>query len=168
MVIADSAFASVKSAVALRKELGLYFMGMVKTAHRQFPKTYLQKVPMATRDEHVVCTATKDNINLRAVGWNDGRKNRKTKEVACKTIVGSCGTTLNGNPHRKSAGALTILDSLIRITNVYLAQKWSKSTLKEPRKLMSITICAKDAKEQVLRIEQHKDGIGGFSRRISV
>ena len=101
VILADSAFASVKSAVALRKELGLYFLGLVKTAHRHFPKKYLQKVPMEARGDHVVCIATKDDVNLRAVGWNDGRKDPKTKEVIRKKIVGSCGTTLAGNPHRK-------------------------------------------------------------------
>ena len=56
---------------------------------------------METRGEHVVCIAKKEDVNLRAVGWNDGRKDPKTKEVIRKKIVGSCGTTLTGNPHRK-------------------------------------------------------------------
>jgi hypothetical protein len=42
-IIGDSAFASVKTLEALHKELGLYFMGMVKTASRRYPKLYLQK-----------------------------------------------------------------------------------------------------------------------------
>ena len=38
LVVADSAFASVKAAVALKKINGLYFHGLVKTAHVRFPK----------------------------------------------------------------------------------------------------------------------------------
>ena len=43
---------------------------------------------METRGEHVVCIATKDDVNLRAVGWNDGRKDPKTKEVIRKKKCG--------------------------------------------------------------------------------
>ena len=43
---------------------------------------------METRGEHVVCIATKDDVNLRAVGWNDGRKDPKTKEVIRKKNCG--------------------------------------------------------------------------------
>jgi len=41
IVTADSAFSSVKTLVALHKDLGLYFQGIVKTAHREYPKQYL-------------------------------------------------------------------------------------------------------------------------------
>ena len=41
LIVTDSAFASVKSVVAL-KSRGLYFMGLVKTAHRKFPKKWTQ------------------------------------------------------------------------------------------------------------------------------
>ena len=101
IIVADSAFASVKSAVALKSQNGLYFLGMVKTAHKKFPKKYLQRVPIAQRGGHVVCTAEQDGVKLRAVGWNDGKKEKGTGTIIRKCIVGSCGTTLPGTAHRK-------------------------------------------------------------------
>ena len=43
VVQADSAFLSVKTLLALQ-EAGLHFMGMVKTAHKEYPLAYLNKV----------------------------------------------------------------------------------------------------------------------------
>ena len=101
VIVADSAFASVKSAIALRKEVGLYFLGLVKTAHRHFPKKYLQKIPITERGGHVVCITSKDDVNLRDVGWNDGKKDKKTDTIIRKKIIGSCGTTFDGIAHKK-------------------------------------------------------------------
>ena len=42
-VVGDSAFAYVKTLVALKLLGGLSFMGAVKTAHKLFPKAYLTK-----------------------------------------------------------------------------------------------------------------------------
>jgi hypothetical protein len=42
-IIGDSAFASVKTLIALHKELSLFFMGIVKTASTKFPKQFMQK-----------------------------------------------------------------------------------------------------------------------------
>jgi hypothetical protein len=53
IVCADSAFASVKSAVELHSR-GLYFMGVVKTATKKFPKKYLSKYPFQRCGEHLV------------------------------------------------------------------------------------------------------------------
>jgi len=41
VVLADSAFASVKSAHSLMQKRGLHFIGMVKTAHRSYPRAFL-------------------------------------------------------------------------------------------------------------------------------
>jgi hypothetical protein len=90
-VCADSAFASVKSAVQLRKK-GLYFLGMVKTASRSFPMKYLQEYPLCERGDHVAVTSALDNVNLVGCAWNDRKR---------KLIVGTCGTTLPGSPHGK-------------------------------------------------------------------
>ena len=38
VIVADPTFASVKSDVAIKEHNGLYFMGLVKTVHRKFPK----------------------------------------------------------------------------------------------------------------------------------
>ncbi|POM59331.1 hypothetical protein PHPALM_31954 [Phytophthora palmivora] len=42
-VVADSAFAYVKTLVQLENISGLYFMGMVKTASREYPKAYMKE-----------------------------------------------------------------------------------------------------------------------------
>lgn len=91
IVCADSAFASVKSAVELRKR-GLHFLGLVKTATRSFPKQYLNSYPLAERGAHVAVTSSVDGIPLIGCAWNDRKR---------KLIIGTCGTTLAGNPHQK-------------------------------------------------------------------
>ena len=101
VIVADSAFASVKSACALKTHLGLYFHGLVKTAHRMFPKKYLQTVEIPERGGHVVLTAKVLDVDLRAVAWNDGKKDKKTGEIIRKNFVASCGITLPGVGHRK-------------------------------------------------------------------
>lgn len=42
IVTADSAFSSIKALIALHKELGLYFQGIVKTAHKEYPRKYME------------------------------------------------------------------------------------------------------------------------------
>jgi hypothetical protein len=91
IVCADSAFASVKSAVELRKR-GLHFLGLVKTATRRFPKQYLDSYPLAERGAHVAVTSVADGIPLIGCAWNDRKR---------KLVVGTCGTTLAGSPHQK-------------------------------------------------------------------
>ena len=94
IVVADSAFASVKTAVALKEHNGLFFMGLVKTAHKKFPKKFLQEVPIALRGGHHVLTARVKDVDLRAVAWNDGKRDKRTGEIIRKCIVASCGTTI--------------------------------------------------------------------------
>jgi hypothetical protein len=91
VVCADSAFASVRSAVQLHKK-GLYFLGLVKTASRCFPKEFLENYPLQGRGDHVAVTSKMDGVNLIGCAWNDNKR---------KLIVGTCGTTLPGNPHEK-------------------------------------------------------------------
>ena len=91
IVVADSAFASVKSACALKTHLGLYFHGLVKTAHRMFPRKYLQTVEIPERGRHIVLTTKIRGVELRAVAWNDGKKDKKTGEIIRKNFVASCG-----------------------------------------------------------------------------
>ena len=54
-VVADSAFASLKTAEALHKHRSLRFIGLVKTAHKRFPKAWLQKYP-STNGVTIVCS----------------------------------------------------------------------------------------------------------------
>ena len=83
--MADSAFASVKSAVAL-KQRGLFFMGLVKTAHRKFPKQWAQTVTIDSRGGHKVAQATESGVELRAVSWNDGKKDKKKLERSFASV----------------------------------------------------------------------------------
>jgi len=53
LVVGDSAFASVQTAVELRSR-GLHFTGLVKTAHSKFPKKYLQKTVYPERGSEKV------------------------------------------------------------------------------------------------------------------
>ena len=102
LIVADSAFASVKSAVALKVKNGLYFHGLVKTAHRRFPKKYLNEVKIDTRGGHVALETSDESVDLRAVTWNDGKKDKKTGMIVRKNFVASCGTTLAASTaHRK-------------------------------------------------------------------
>ena len=77
IVIVDSAFSSVKTFIAL-KQRGLYFMGLVKTAHKQFPKVWLKNWASGrnnggekpARGSHVVLEATDTcSEEFYAVGW---------------------------------------------------------------------------------------------------
>lgn len=80
-IYADSAFASVKSA-SLLKEHGLYFMGMVKTAHSQFPLKYLRSHldDKSCRGKSIYLRSNDGNFN--AVGWKDHK---------VMTLVSTCG-----------------------------------------------------------------------------
>jgi hypothetical protein len=94
VVLADSAFASVKTAVSLL-ERGLYFLGIVKTEHKEFPKKYFAQVETSKvlqRGEHVALTTVINNSPIYAVSWSDRKR---------KDIVATCGTTVPASPHRK-------------------------------------------------------------------
>ena len=91
IVTGDSWFASVKTAVQLRKH-GLYFLGPVKTAHRKYPIEALKTRCPAERGGHVTATSTDDKVDLLAVGWRDR---------SVHIFVGTCGTTIPGQAARK-------------------------------------------------------------------
>eukprot|EP00750_Incisomonas_marina_P005668 INCI14073.1.p1 GENE.INCI14073.1~~INCI14073.1.p1 ORF type:complete len:625 (+),score=97.77 INCI14073.1:326-2200(+) len=101
LVVADSAFASVKAAVELKKTHGLDFIGLVKTASRKFPKKYFEELELDERGDHAVLTATERDVELMAVTWNEGKTNKKNKKITKKNIIATCGTTLPGAPHKK-------------------------------------------------------------------
>lgn len=100
VVAMDSAFMSVMTATSLMKH-GLYSVGMVKTAHREYPKRYLQTWAKtngpnggpALRGSHCVLTSSLDiaNVNypIMAIGWYDKK---------LKTVLSNVGNTLAGNP----------------------------------------------------------------------
>ena len=94
-IVADSAFSSVKALVALLG-YGLYFMGMVKTAHKLFPKKFIKdwsdgKLPegLPIRGSHILLESeTVTGEKFYALGWKD----RSTKMV-----VANRGTTNPGS-----------------------------------------------------------------------
>ena len=91
----DSWFASFRTAVALKKELDVEFVGVVKTAHKHFPKKYLEDTmkdwPPGT---HLILETTKDDEKYFAIGY----KYRKSK-VICFITTGNAGHTMPGVPY---------------------------------------------------------------------
>ena len=85
LVVGDSAFASVETAIACRDH-GLHFTGLVKTAHKKFPKNVLSQLPLPAKGDHAVMSADPTpDIQLLAVAWNGGKQR--------KLFVSTCGTT---------------------------------------------------------------------------
>ena len=71
IIVADSAFSSVTTAIELKK-CGLLFTGVVKTASREFPKEYLNNAcKYRHKGDHICLTTIIDNCNLIALGWKD-------------------------------------------------------------------------------------------------
>ena len=91
-VYGDSAFGSVNTAVKLR-EHGLHFMGMVKQAHREFPKKYLKNLALPERSgESRYLATTKNDFPLIAAAWWD----KNTKH-----LISTAGTNAVAPPHRR-------------------------------------------------------------------
>ena len=69
-VIADSAFSSVDTAVAL-KQHGTYFIGIVKTAHKTYPKQFMgTHHDFSRRGDHVeLCANVQGPSYLLLDGW---------------------------------------------------------------------------------------------------
>jgi hypothetical protein len=69
-VFADSWFASVKTALALRQHLGLHFTGPIKTAHSQFPLERMRfTLSKLQRGDHIVLEC--QGKDMWAIGWHD-------------------------------------------------------------------------------------------------
>lgn len=91
-VYADSWFASVETAIALRREMGVHFTGPIKTATKEFPIEAMRwTLAGMNRGEHIVLKCV-DHENLWAIGWHD---------VHYKCYVTTNGTTLPGKPAPK-------------------------------------------------------------------
>jgi hypothetical protein len=90
-LFADSAFSSVKTLLALAVH-GIRFMGMVKTAHREFPMKYLQSWAAGKdneetpkRGDHILLESESgEGSKLYALGWADRK---------AKFFVFNAGTT---------------------------------------------------------------------------
>lgn len=84
IVYGDSAFASVWTAVNLRQR-GLNFIGLVKTASKEYPMKYFKGQPIAPRSGvSLYLKANRSGHQLNAVGWYD-----KTIKTIISTVGGS-------------------------------------------------------------------------------
>ena len=99
-VVADSAFASVKTARALQEKCGLRFIGMVKTAHREFPLSYLSKTPLPTRGQHAVLQTQIGGHDYMGIAWADRKR---------KMLVATTGNTGSGDPALKKRMRMSTL-----------------------------------------------------------
>jgi hypothetical protein len=74
VLVGDSAFASVKTVAAMWEHAKLFFWGMVKQAHSEYPKKYLEAIgkenPLRGSTE-VMISELADGTKVRAVGWYD-------------------------------------------------------------------------------------------------
>ena len=88
IVVADSWFGSVKSAVNLLNRNGLHSIMLVKTAHRDYPKDLLAT---PNRGEWNSATATIDDVDLLAVKFMDLQE---------KQFISTCSTSSVGPPRQ--------------------------------------------------------------------
>ena len=89
-IVADSAFSSVKTLVQLESMFGLYFMGMVKTATKEYPKKYFTKwfnESPRRGSWRLLQSTTNIGTPMYVVCWADHK---------AKTIISNRGTTLPG------------------------------------------------------------------------
>ena len=114
-VVMDSAFGSVKTCIAMLSLLGLFCIGMVKTASRCFPKKWFSDwftagsvrgpngrrlhAPGTWKTFQSSFPFGGENLShkLIALGWHD---------IKLKTLISTCGTTIRGSDaikprHRK-------------------------------------------------------------------
>ncbi|OWZ01991.1 hypothetical protein PHMEG_00026530 [Phytophthora megakarya] len=108
-IVADSAFASVKTLVQLEQRLGLYFMEMVKTATVENPKSHLMKclnsAPMRG-DFTVLSSSTTNGNDMYAMCWSDNKP---------KPIISNRGTTLPGTDAVRPSHCLIERNGIVEI-----------------------------------------------------
>ena len=92
----DSWFASLKTAVAVSDLLKSDFFGVIKNAHRYYPKLYIENMmktwPSGT---HVVMETTKNLKKYYAIGYK-----YSSKKVICFIASEKAGHTLRGAPYK--------------------------------------------------------------------
>jgi hypothetical protein len=70
-VYADSWFASLETALALRNEMGVHFTGPIKTATKGFPIEAMRwTLATMNRGAHIVVKCL-DHDGIWAIGWHD-------------------------------------------------------------------------------------------------
>ena len=91
IVLGDSLYSSVPSAATLFHQ-GLLYTGIVKTAHKFFPKETLMKYPYTSRGDALFLTAVYDGVKLMACGW---------KDITVKTLLTTLGECMAGAPSER-------------------------------------------------------------------
>ena len=91
VVVADSWFGSIKTAVQLVNTQGLHFIGIVKTAHKGYPRQMLREKKI-NRGEWNSVSGVVDGVKLLAVHFVD---------LQVKEFVSTCSISLPG-PSRKT------------------------------------------------------------------
>ena len=114
-VYADSWFASYKTTMALREELGLHFTGPIKTAHASFPIENM-RATLATmkRGEHMVLECL-DRDNIWAIGWQDNH---------FKTYITTHGHTRPGKPAHKKRQDIDGTNYVKEVTRPHILAKY--------------------------------------------
>jgi hypothetical protein len=94
-VYGDSWFSSVRTCTALSRELDMNYLGIVKTAHKNYPKAYLEdKMKRWPAGSVLVLKSKIDDVDLLAVGY----KYNSTK-VICFVMKKDCGDFSAGKPY---------------------------------------------------------------------
>ena len=92
----DSWFASLKTAVACTEELDSEFLGPIKTAHRQFPKKYIEdKMNHYPPGSHLVMETTVRGNKYYGIGYK-----YNMKKVLCFVATEGAGHTGPGTPYQ--------------------------------------------------------------------
>lgn len=113
--IGDSAFSSVETLKNLRDN-GLYFMGIVKTAHNRFPKQYLtSQLQNSDIGSFIICNSSIPNYDdeeMYALGW---------KDMLSKIFITIIWTTDDGNPIEMVRNKILVeVDNLVDSTQNYI------------------------------------------------
>jgi hypothetical protein len=88
IVCADSYFASVQAACRLF-DLNFWFIGVIKTATKLFPKTYLQEVELPICGAVAALTAVHDRVELLVFVYCD---------LDCHYFISTCSNVASGSP----------------------------------------------------------------------
>jgi hypothetical protein len=89
----DSAFSSVKTAKQCKLR-GIDFFGVVKSAHTEFPLTFLREYQYSKEKNFLALTTTAENVPLIALGWTYGDRILSKQKV--QAFVSTFGSTLDG------------------------------------------------------------------------
>ena len=117
-VVGDSAFSSVSTARACQ-QYGLHFMGIIKTAHKQYPKAILQHLSHGQpRGSFKLMQTASIEPPIYALAWADKK---------LKLLVSTRGTTISVDPSIRQRAKL--LENGLTDTYPYLVRAWSRCFL---------------------------------------